>query len=199
MSGLVGERPLILASRSPRRRLILESLGLDFVVDPPDIPEDFRDGEAPREHVLRLARAKAEAVSARHRSGTVLSADTIVLLDGRLLGKPRGPDDAVRMLGSLRGRWHEVLTGLAVVRCSDRAFAVGHERTRVLVRDLSDRQIEDYVAGGEPLDKAGSYGIQDCGAAAVERVDGCFYNVVGLPVARLCHVLERLAAGEASV
>ena len=195
VSGLVGERPLVLGSRSPRRRLILESLGLDFAVDSPDVPEDFLEGEAPEEHVLRLARVKAEAVSARHEAGTVLSADTIVLLDGRLLGKPDGPDDATRMLKSLRGRWHEVLTGLAVVRCSDGVSAAGHERTRVLVRDLSDRQIEDYVAGGEPLDKAGSYAIQDCGSALVERVDGCFYNVVGLPVVRLCRVLERLAAG----
>ncbi len=195
VSALICEHPLVLGSRSPRRRRILEGLGLDFIVDPPDVSEDALDGEEPHEHVTRLAREKAAVVAARHRVGTVLSADTIVLLDGRLLGKPDGPGDATRVLRMIRGRWHEVLTGLAVVRCSDGASASGHERTRVLVRDLSDREIAGYVAGGEPLDKAGSYGIQDCGSAVVERVDGCFYNVVGLPVVRFCRVLEELGTG----
>lgn len=195
VSALIAERPLILGSRSPRRRRILEGLGLDFVVDPPDVLEAALEHEEPHEHVRRLAREKAIAVAARHGVGTILSADTIVLLEGRLLGKPDGPDDAARMLRAIRGRWHDVLTGLAVVRCSDKASAIGHERTRVLVRNLTDEEIADYVAGGEPLDKAGSYAIQDCGAAVVERVDGCFYNVVGLPVVRLCRVLEELGTG----
>ena len=185
----------MLGSRSPRRRRILEALGLDFIVDPPDVSEDALDGEEPHEHVTRLAREKAAVVASRHKVGTVLSADTIVLLDGGLLGKPDGPGDATRMLRMIRGRWHQVLTGLAIVRCSDGASASGHERTRVLVRDLTDHEIAGYVAGGEPLDKAGSYGIQDCGSALVERVDGCFYNIVGLPVVRLCRVLEELGTG----
>ncbi len=150
------------------------------------------EGESPAEHVERLSRAKTLEVVGRHPRGTVLGADTTVLLDGHLLGKPRDADDAVRTLRTIRGRWHEVLTGVTAARCSDRALASGHERTRVLVRDLSDREIDEYVAGGEPLDKAGSYGIQECGAAVVERVEGCFYNVVGLPVARLLAVLEEL-------
>lgn len=195
VSELICEHPLILGSRSPRRRRILDGLGLDFSVDPPDVPETAVGGESPDAHVIRLARAKAEAVAARHDVGTVLSADTIVLLDGRLLGKPRDPDDAARMLREIRGRWHDVLTGLAVVRCSDGALASGHERTRVLVRNLTDGEVDAYVACGEPLDKAGSYGVQECGAAVVERVDGCFYNVVGLPVVRLCRVLQALASG----
>jgi septum formation protein len=189
---LIAEHPLILASASPRRARILKGLDVDFVLDPSLVPEEPLSGEAPEEHVERLAWAKASSVAARHRSGTVLGADTIVVLDGNLLGKPRDPEDAARMLRAIRGRWHDVVTGLALVRRSDGAGVVGHERSRVLVRDLTDADIEDYVRGGEPLDKAGSYGIQECGAAVVERVEGCFYNVVGLPVARLCRLLQEL-------
>jgi septum formation protein len=192
---LIDERPLVLASGSPRRRRILEGLELEFVVDVPDIHEPSVDGEPPSDHVTRLARLKARAVAGRHASGTVVAADTAVLIDGRLLGKPDGPAEAAEMLRSLRGRWHEVLTGVAATRCTDGASALGIESTRVLVRDLSDDEISEYVAGGEPLDKAGAYGIQDCGAALVSRVEGCFYNVVGLPVARLIEVLRELEAG----
>ncbi len=197
VKGLIQELPLVLGSHSPRRAQILRELGLDFIVDSPDIPEERLDGEEPEDHVLRLAREKALAVAGRHSTGTVLAGDTIVLLDDCLLGKPVDSDDAVTMLKRIRGRWHEVLTGLAVVRCSDGAVAGGFERTRVLIRRLSDIEVERYVAGGEPLDKAGSYAIQECGAAVVDRVDGCFYNVVGLPVVRLCRLLEELRAGEA--
>jgi len=192
VSGLVDERPFILASSSPRRHRILSGLDLDFVVDRPGIVELARDGEDPGEHVARLSREKALVVAGRHDRGTVLGADTAVLIDGTLLGKPAGPEEAIEMLGRLSGRWHEVLTGLTVVRCSDRARVSAVETTRVLVRRLGDEEIREYVGGGEPLDKAGSYGIQECGAAVVERVDGCFYNVVGLPVARLCRALEEL-------
>jgi septum formation protein len=191
---LIEEEPLILGSGSPRRVRILEGLGLEFLVDPSGIPEDALDGEGPEEHVGRLALAKASEVAGRHARGTVLGADTIVVLDGRLLGKPDGRPEAEAMLRAIRGRWHEVVTGVAAMRVSDRAFAVGSERTRVLVRDMSDDEIAAYVDGGEPLDKAGSYAIQDCGSAVVERVEGCFYNVVGLPVVRTCRVLEELSA-----
>jgi len=189
---LISERPLVLASASPRRKSILEGLGLEFSVAPSGVDETEVDGESPEEHVVRLAGLKASAVAVRYASGTVIGADTIVLLDGALLGKPADPPDAVRMLHAISGRWHEVLTGLAVVRCSDGATVRGFERTRVLVRELADGDIDDYVAGGEPLDKAGSYAIQDCGAAVVSRVEGCFYNVVGLPVVRMTRLLEEL-------
>lgn len=195
VAGLITELPLVLASGSPRRKRILEGLDLRFEVEPSDIEEDEEPGETPEEHVVRLAGLKAAEVAHRHPSGTVLGADTIVLLEGALLGKPSGPPDAVRMLRTISGRWHEVLTGLAVVRCSDGATVRGFERTRVLVRELTDGDIEDYVAGGEPLDKAGSYAIQECGAALVSRVEGCFYNVVGLPVVRLSLLLEELRGG----
>jgi len=196
---LIDETPVILGSASARRERILTGLGLDFVVDRPDLDETPVEGEGAEEHVLRLSLAKARAVGARHERGTLVAADTAVLIDGLILGKPVDAPDAVRMLGMIRGRWHEVLTGVAVLRCSDGAWVTGVERTRVLVRPLTDGEIEGYVAGGEPLDKAGSYGIQECGAAVVERVEGCFYNVVGLPVARLCRLLEELrTAGTAA-
>jgi septum formation protein len=191
---LITEPPFVLASSSPRRKRILEGLDLEFAVEHPTVPEDAVDGETPEEHVTRLALAKASEVASRRNRGIVLGADTVVLLDGRILGKPTDADDARRMLQSTRGRWHEVFTGVGLVRCSDGAAVSGHERTRVLMRDLTDEEVDEYVAGGEPLDKAGSYGIQECGAAVVDRVDGCFYNVVGLPVARLCRMLEELAA-----
>jgi septum formation protein len=189
----ITETPFVLASSSPRRKRILEGLDLEFTVEHPDVPEDALDGETPDEHVMRLALAKASEVAARLDRGTVLGADTVVLLDGEILGKPAGAEDARRMLRTTRGRWHEVFTGVGLVRCSDGAKVSGYERTRVLMRDLTDEEVDDYVAGGEPLDKAGSYGIQECGAAVVDRVDGCFYNVVGLHVARLCRMLEKLA------
>jgi septum formation protein len=194
VAGLVEEKPLVLASGSPRRRNILNGLELTFVIDVPDIHEPVVEGESPHEHVLRLALAKAEAVGARHDRGTIVAADTAVLLEGTLLGKPADAAHARSMLRRLSGRWHEVLTGVAVMRASDGARALGVERTRVLVRDLTEAEIRDYVAGGEPLDKAGAYGIQDCGAALVSRVEGCFYNVVGLPVTRLIGLLNELAS-----
>jgi septum formation protein len=194
LAHLIEEEPLILGSASPRRVSILEGLGLDFTVDPSGIPEDPLDGESAEAHVTRLALAKAVEVAGRYERGTVLGADTIVVLDGRLLGKPDGPARAEEMLRAIRGRWHEVVTGVAAVRASNGSTAVGSERTRVLVRDLADAEVRAYVEGGEPMDKAGSYAIQGCGSAVVERVEGCFYNVVGLPVVRMCRVLEELAA-----
>ncbi len=191
---LVSEEPIVLGSSSPRRRRILDGLDLEFIVDAPDIDESLENGESPEDHVKRLAWLKAATVAGRHEKGTVIAADTIVILDDRILGKPADNRDAVEMLKMLRGRRHEVLTGVAVLRCSDGAGAVGVESTEVLVRKLSDDDIESYVEGGEPLDKAGSYAIQDCGAAIVEEVSGCFYNVVGLPVALLCDALSRLTS-----
>ena len=196
IADLIPELPLVLASGSPRRRRILQDLDLEFVIDIPGTEENIDPGETPEDHVVRLAGLKAAEVARRYTEGTVLGGDTIVIVDGALLGKPSDPHDAARMLRTISGRWHEVLTGLAVVRCSDGATVRGFERTRVLVRELTGREIEDYVAGGEPLDKAGSYGIQKCGAALVSRVEGCFYNVVGLPIVRLSLLLKELR-GEA--
>jgi len=195
VSRLIDETPLILGSGSPRRERILRSLGLEFEIDVPGVEEVVLPGESPREHVLRLAREKAADVVAGRGRGTVLAADTVVFIEGRILGKPNDAADAARMLRETRGRWHDVFTGLRIVRASDGTGAEGLEVTRVLMRDLSDADVDLYVGSGEPLDKAGSYAIQDCGSAVVERVEGCFYNVVGLPVVRMCRVLEELRGG----
>ncbi len=192
MDGLVTETPLILGSASPRRKRILAGLGLEFAVDVPDADESALVGETPVEHVRRLAWLKAATVAGRYEEGTVIAADTIVVFDGEMLGKPEDPAHAAEMLMRIRGRWHEVYTGVAAMRCSDGASAGGVEGTDVFIRFLAEEEIAAYVAGGEPLDKAGSYAIQDCGAALVEQVRGCFYNVVGLPVVRLCDVLTQL-------
>ena len=178
------ERVLTLASTSPRRRQLLEMLGLPVVVSPSHIPEVRADGERPVEYTTRLARAKAESVGGEF----VLGADTTVALDDHVLEKPADFEDAVRMLMLLQGRTHDVVTTVALV-------AGGITRTRTDTTQVTFRAaertfLEAYVATGEPMDKAGAYGIQGYGAALVERIDGDFFSVMGLPV-RL--VLELLA------
>jgi septum formation protein len=180
----VTRRVLTLASASPRRRQLLEMLGIPVVVKPSHVPEIHSPGESPATYTVRLARAKASGVSGEW----VLGADTTVVLDGELLEKPGDADDAVRMLSVLQGRTHEVVTAVALV-----AGGVVRERvdvTRVTFRPMQPDFLRAYVATGEPMDKAGAYGIQGYGAALVERIDGDFFGVMGLPV-RL--VLELLA------
>jgi nucleoside triphosphate pyrophosphatase len=187
-------KPLILASRSPRRVLLLRQIGLEPLVAPCDIPEDFdtlldAPGNA-RSLALRKARCVAEDVNA----GFVVGADTIVVIDGMMLGKPADEADAERMLSLLSGRTHTVLTGFAIVdRPSDR-YVVDLESTLVTFRELPRAEIKEYVDSGSPMDKAGAYGIQDdYGAVFVTRIEGCFYNVVGLPLARLYTRLGELS------
>jgi septum formation protein len=171
---------LILASGSPRRRELLTGLGLTFSVRPVDLDETPLEGEDPSAYVTRLAAAKARA-----RSGPdelTLAADTIVVLDDELLGKPGDPAEAREMLGRLAGREHQVLTGVAVYESKGERLVSGVESSRVTIAALSDEEIAWYVATGEPLDKAGSYAIQDLGALFVERVEGNYTNVVGLPL-----------------
>ncbi len=159
---------------------MLENLGVDFAVRPVDIDETPHDGEQPQPYVLRLARAKAEASDVGPED-VVLAADTIVASGDELLGKPRDPDDARRMLAQLSGRKHEVLTGVAVTRAGHEPHAEV-ERTRVWFAELSEAEIAWYVESGEPLDKAGAYAIQGLGALFVTRLEGNYSNVVGLPL-----------------
>lgn len=176
-------RILTLASASPRRRQLLEMLGLPVVVKPSHIPEVHEPGESPRAYTARLARAKASGVHGEW----VLGADTTVVLDGALLEKPVDPADAVRMLSALQGRTHEVVTAVALV-----AGGAARERvdvTRVTFRPMDEGFLRAYVATGEPMDKAGAYGIQGYGAALVERVDGDFFSVMGLPVRLVLELL----------
>lgn len=179
---------LVLASASPRRAVILELLSIPFEVRVPNSPEILQTGELPAVAARRLATEKADAISLE--SGEIaVAADTIVALGSEPLGKPSDSADAVNMLLRLSGRDHFVYTGLAV-RSKVRTES-GVERTRVRFRPLARPECEEYVATGEPLDKAGAYGIQGLGAALVERIDGDFYNVVGLPVQLLFSLLER--------
>jgi septum formation protein len=180
---------LVLASASPRRQELLARLGIAFTVVPSDIPEEH-PAAPPADAIAAVALAKARAVALRLSSdAVVLGADTEVVLDGRLLGKPRDAADAVRILRELRGRAHEVITGVALVaRGGEEATSV---TTRVTMRDYDTPEIEAYVATGEPIDKAGAYGVQGLGARLVARVDGCLTNVVGLPISTTRELLER--------
>jgi septum formation protein len=179
---------LVLASASPRRSELLRNAGISFAVDPADVPEVPLPQELPLAYAQRLARDKARAVFSRHPHDAVLGADTVVVVDEHLLEKPADPEDAARMLRLLSGRSHQVITGLCVV-------APGFERseaevTQVWFSQLSDNEIADYVRSGEPMDKAGAYGIQGIASRWIGRIEGCYFNVVGLPVARVYRVLR---------
>jgi septum formation protein len=191
-------RNLILASSSPRRLQLLKQIGMSPIVLPCDIPEVFDASRTPEENAASLALRKAFCVAGNVPDGVIIGADTIVVLGEEMLGKPDGPREAVRMLGSLSGRTHAVVTGFALVDRPSGRHMTGTERTEVTFRHLPLKEIEEYVAGGSPLDKAGAYGIQDdYGAVFVTRIEGCFYNVVGLPLSRLHTALQEFQADRA--
>jgi septum formation protein len=181
---------LVLASASPRRRELLAQAGFTFTVTPASIPEDPQPGENPISYVTRLAREKAEAVFARLQSEiVVLGADTTVVTpNGEILGKPADATDAARMLRLLSGATHQVITGVAVV--SSRGVENAAEVTHVTMLTLSDEEIAAYIATGEPVDKAGAYAIQGRAARWIPRIHGCYFNVVGLPLALVSGMLE---------
>jgi len=181
---------LILASASPRRQELLRSAGIPFTVRPADIDERPRAGEAAQECVERLAREKALAIFQGHPESWVLGADTIVAVDKMILGKPRDAGDAARMLRQLSGRTHAVITGVCVVGPVASQTQTISETTLVTMCDISDGEIHDYIATGEPMDKAGAYGIQGIASRWIPRIEGDYSNVVGLPVARV-HALLR--------
>ena len=175
---------LILASASPRRAEILTSVGWEFTKDSADIDETELPGESPEDYVQRLAREKAGAVAARYEDALVLGADTTVLIDHQIIGKPADLTDAKRMLKMLSGNWHEVLTGVALVEITNyelRKTNYGIQRTRVKFAEMSDEEIEFLAENGEPLDKAGAYAVQAQAALFIEGIEGDYWNVVGLP------------------
>ncbi len=188
--------PLVLASRSPRRRAILEMAGIPFVQIPGNVREIWMDG-SPDSVVQYWARKKAENVLSSISGKPVLGADTMVALGDELLGKPHDCDQAEDMLGRLSGEWHSVFGGVCVLWPEQGIDMQVVEETRVLFRDLEADEIKAYVSTGEPLDKAGAYGIQGYGSLLVERIEGCYFNVMGLPVSKLIHELRnRLLNGE---
>lgn len=182
---------LILASNSPRRRQLLQQMGLSFRVVTARVSETLPAGCDLAAGVMEIARRKARAVARREAEGLILGADTLVVLNGEALGKPAGPQEAYDMLTRLQGREHRVITGVALVDAGSGACLLEHEITRVWMRVLTPREIWRYVATGEPLDKAGAYGIQGKGALLVERIEGCYFNVVGLPLGKVAGLLER--------
>ncbi len=180
---------LILASRSARRAELLSRLGLVFEIVPADVDETYIDHEMPAAHAERLAREKAITVALEHPGAVVIGSDTIVILDSDVLGKPRDEAEAIRMLRRLSGREHEVYTGVAVAR--DSMVVSGLERVSVRFRHLDQLECEEYAATGEPMDKAGAYGIQGYGSALVESIRGDYFAVMGLPVVRTLSLLSR--------
>lgn len=182
---------IILASGSPRRRELLERIGIrDFAVRVPEAEESYPEGLTPREIVAHISRQKAEAARALCTpEDIVITADTMVFLDGARLGKPRDEAHALEMLLALQGRKHRVCTGVSVCRGETRLTET--ESTDVYFRTATEGELRRYIATGEPMDKAGAYGVQGLGALLVERLDGDFFNVMGLPVLRLARMLEK--------
>jgi septum formation protein len=184
--------PLILASQSPRRKILLKQMGMKFRVVPSRVSEVLSPSQTPGDNAKRIALEKASEVATRLKKGIVIGADTIVVLDHHVLGKPTSKDDAKRMLKLLSGREHSVYTGFALIDVESKKHTAGVEETKVQFRKLDENEIVLYVNSGAPMDKAGSYGIQDdFGAVFVEKVNGCFYNVVGFPLARFYSMLQR--------
>ena len=181
---------LILASASPRRAEILRLVGWPFEILAVDIDESRGATEEAANYVERLARAKAEAASSRRPRATIVGADTVVVINGQILGKPVDEDDARRMLRLLSGQWHQVLTGIAVHDGVSSQSKVAHETTEVKFGSMRDDEISWYVSTGEPLDKAGAYAIQGLGARFIEGIKGDYFNVVGLPVRLLFELLN---------
>ena len=182
---------IILASQSPRRKELLERMGIqDFETISPNVDESAFHGLPPEELVRRLSAEKAAAVAGKvGEDAIVIAADTVVALEGGVLGKPADELDAFKMLSALSGVRHQVYTGVTVCRGGEKQTA--HEVTDVTFRELSEREIEDYISTGEPMDKAGAYGIQGYGALLIQGISGDYYNVMGLPVCRLSGMLAR--------
>ena len=183
-------KKIILASASPRRKELLEAIGLKFEVEPSNYEEDIRSTADPHELVKSLSLAKARAVAGNHRSALIIAADTLVVCEGRLLGKPHTETEAREMLEAINGKQHSVITGFTIMDAGDNRAVSGSVETRVYVKRLTSEEIVAYVKSGEPLGKAGGYAIQGLGSVIVERIEGDYCNVVGLPLGALAESLQ---------
>lgn len=190
-----GQR-IILASSSPRRRELLSGCGLTFEILSPDIDEQSRDGESPKDLVERLACEKGCCISEKHQDAWVIAADTIVVQDSKILGKPVDRSDAAQMLDSLQGRWHRVWGGVAILNQQRGIQQVSSYESSVFMQTLTASEIQSYIDTGEPMDKAGSYAIQGIGAALIGEVKGSYTNIVGLNLPAVIEQLKRLGAIE---
>ena len=186
--------PFILASGSPRRKQLLNQIGLEFTVIPSDVDEDFTLDLPPEAFTEHWAREKAKSVAKIHTDSLIVGADTIVVLDGNILGKPKDKKDSFNMLQSLSGKTHEVITGVSFISLEQELDHTFNERTFVSFNTLSDRDIKSYIDIYNPLDKAGSYGIQDWFSVHIHRVEGCYYNVMGLPLSSFYSYFKSVSA-----
>lgn len=185
--------PIFLASKSPRRRKLLKQLNIKFKSFSVDMDEKIHPDEQPFRAVVRLSKEKLDLAKLKVKNGIIITADTIVVLDNKILGKPVNKKDAFRILRFLSGRTHIVYTGYSIFNYSNGKIISEYEKTEVTFRDLTNEEIEDYINGGSPMDKAGAYGIQDdFGAVFIKKINGCYYNVVGLPLAKFYHALLRI-------
>lgn len=182
---------IVLASGSPRRREIMEKYNIDLIVEKSNVDENINRGETPEQISMSLSLIKALDVSNRFPKDIVIGADTIVVVDGKILGKPKGKEDAYDMLNILSGRIHEVITGVALIKADMNIKIIDYEKTRVKFRKLTDDMIYRYIGTNEPFDKAGAYAIQGVGQILVENIDGCFFNVVGLPLTKIDKLLSK--------
>ncbi len=183
-------KKIILASASPRRQELLRQIGLEFEVKVKPGPEELPDGLPPAQAVCELAYRKANEVACSEKEGIIIAADTVVIYNNRVLGKPAGFSEAACTLRNLSGNDHLVITGLCVIDAVTGKVVKASETTRVFFRRLTEPEIQAYLNSGEPMDKAGSYGIQGLGALLVDRIEGCYFNVVGLPLTKLASVLK---------
>ncbi len=191
---MVRKLQIYLASKSPRRRQLLKQLNFNFKAFEVKLKEEIPDGEHPIKSVKRLALEKLELAKMKVTDGIIITADTIVVLDHYVLGKPKNKRDAERILKLLSGRTHIVFTGYAVHNTVTSKTIVNYERTSVTFRHLDVKEIKDYIVSGSPMDKAGAYGIQDdFGAVFVKKINGCYYNVVGLPLTKLYKTLKEIS------
>jgi septum formation protein len=186
------QRIIILASTSPRRKELLENIGLKFQVDASDFPEDLRQDLPPEGLVKFISMGKATAVAPKYPDAIIIAADTIGVLRRRVIGKPRSPGEAVKILQSLSGKTHRVITGLTVLDTGSHRMITRTIETYVHIKVLTQQEIQNYVHSGEPLDKAGAYAIQGLGALIVEKIVGDYYNVVGLPLKTLADCLKEM-------
>lgn len=183
-------RQIILASSSPRRKALLENLGLEFKVDTSNTPEHVHENLEPHHLARLLSLEKAQAVAERHGDAIVIAADTIGVLEGQVIGKPISEDDACRMLNRMSGKSHLVITGFTIVDTRNKKTITRSIETKVSFRRLSDEEITAYVTSGEPMDKAGAYAIQGLGSLFVDKIEGDYYNVIGLPLSAIAESLR---------
>jgi septum formation protein len=185
--------PIYLASKSPRRRKLLKQLNIKFKSFSVEMDEKIHSGEKPYNAVLRLSKEKLGLAKSKIKNGIIITADTIVVLDKTILGKPLNKKDAFRILKLLSGKTHIVYTGYSIFNSITDKTISEYEKTEVTFRELTNEEITDYINGGSPMDKAGAYGIQDdFGAVFIKKINGCYYNVVGLPLAKFYHALLRI-------